>query len=827
MNTLLILLSLSAEWADPPAGAPTAFVVDEHAETGTVVGQISSSRLNGRPTLQYRIVSGNESGALAVDAATGRLTVGNTRALDFETHPFLELAVEIADPTVRADALRNSFLNRLRESGVQTGDLEDSSGRETARVTVQLRNVNEHPTLAPQTFILPENTPAGTCVGTISATDPDAGDVVRYAIIGGDSAALFRIGKITGLLTVADQAALDFETCRRHRLTVQVTDNGGLQNAADIFVELTDVNEAPQIQAAAFRVNVDAPSGTVVGTVVARDPEEGGAVTFSFADGAATAFAIDSTTGQITVRSRQSLARLSQDRVDLPVRAVDAAGNSATVVVTLLLNRLDPRPAVTRRPNAPAKALTLTPAAPRTGASAPAARPADARDATPDASASQRLAESERVPVIGRRSIAQGALLLVSVVALALHAYGLFGWKSPKPPADDAPAAYLGETDRNEALTDRLAELQSCLEQLQEENRRLAEDGLRREQERTRLQQQLQAAEAERDRQREQCEALLAEIVRLEQAPPHVPKSEAACHQPDVPRYSELGDVLQAVDELSGMTTSQDSRPSPPPEGIQWDGPARGTPSSDPRVAELRATLAVAFGLPVGDGDHLSVSPASPAAEQVVECSTTTALAVVDVPEDADTDAAAAEIPDPVLDDASNPDSISAYMEALLKRTRQKKPAATTPAPKTPARQTSAVEPASSHAAATAAGAPAATAASPRPRPQFDKEALRINIDSLREVANLNTRSALSQYARRKCRRRLHLAGGLGMASLVAAGLLLTDHAPLPIPVPGAGWLALGVGSLLLAEFVRLWRFRSRFAARGKNGPEEEAAAEE
>ena len=57
-------------------------------------------------------------------------------------------------------------------------------------------------------------------------TDPDAGQAHTFAITAGNTAGAFAIDPSTGQITVANSAALDFETTPSFSLTVQVTDDG-------------------------------------------------------------------------------------------------------------------------------------------------------------------------------------------------------------------------------------------------------------------------------------------------------------------------------------------------------------------------------------------------------------------------------------------------------------------------------------------------------------------------------------------------------------------------------------------------------------------------
>ena len=123
----------------------------------------------------------------------------------------------------------------------------------TATITVNLTDVNEAPVVDPATFTVAENSADGTAVGTVTFTDADAGQTHTFAITAGNTGGAFAIDPATGAITVADSAALDFETTPTFALTVEVTDDGTppLSGTATITVNLTDVNEAPSITAPA------------------------------------------------------------------------------------------------------------------------------------------------------------------------------------------------------------------------------------------------------------------------------------------------------------------------------------------------------------------------------------------------------------------------------------------------------------------------------------------------------------------------------------------------------------------------------------------------
>jgi hypothetical protein len=166
----------------------------------------------------FAILLGNGDGAFAINAATGRITVADGSKLDYETAASRTLSVRVSD-------------------GVHDSALE--------AVLVEIANRNDPPAISGVTFTLPENSAAGTAVGTVAASDQDAGQTLVFRIASGNDGNAFAINAATGLIRVNNAAALDYETHPVFSLRVEVSDNGTplLTSAATVTVNLTDVLE--------------------------------------------------------------------------------------------------------------------------------------------------------------------------------------------------------------------------------------------------------------------------------------------------------------------------------------------------------------------------------------------------------------------------------------------------------------------------------------------------------------------------------------------------------------------------------------------------------
>jgi VCBS repeat-containing protein len=119
---------------------------------------------------------------------------------------------------------------------------DGQGGTATGTVTITVRPVDDAPTLAPATFTVPENSPNGTVVGTVTGADVDDTDL-RYQIVGGNTSGAFAIDPVSGQITVANTAALDFETTPVFTLSVEVRDPSGLTATAPITIQLSNVIE--------------------------------------------------------------------------------------------------------------------------------------------------------------------------------------------------------------------------------------------------------------------------------------------------------------------------------------------------------------------------------------------------------------------------------------------------------------------------------------------------------------------------------------------------------------------------------------------------------
>ena len=187
---------------------------------------------------------------------------------------------------------------------------------------------------------LPENAATGHVVGTISASDPDSGETFTYSLT--DTAGgRFAIDSSTGEITVADTSLVDYESATSHSVTVQVTDSGGLTYSESFSIDVSDMNEAPtDLSLSANTIAGNASNGTVVGSINAvTDQDSGDSHSYSLADSAGGRFAIDSSTGQITVADSTKIDYDSAPNHDIAVTVTDSGGLTYTETFTITVSQ--------------------------------------------------------------------------------------------------------------------------------------------------------------------------------------------------------------------------------------------------------------------------------------------------------------------------------------------------------------------------------------------------------------------------------------------------------------------------------------------------------
>ena len=220
-------------------GIPYTVTIREDLPVGTQFASVHAKDRDDKHNalVRYSFSKPPPGDKFLIDAKTGNVSVKNS--LDFENKESYILFIKAKD---------QGFPSRWTVTTLH----------------VQLVDVNDTPPeflIHHQERIINENTPIGTSVCTVSATDGDTTESVRaeirYMIVGGDEYGLFHIDPVTGNLTV--KGVLDREFYPEFKLEIKAYElnDPSYFDVSEVRVALRDCNDnKPKFQGAPYHVTV-------------------------------------------------------------------------------------------------------------------------------------------------------------------------------------------------------------------------------------------------------------------------------------------------------------------------------------------------------------------------------------------------------------------------------------------------------------------------------------------------------------------------------------------------------------------------------------------
>uniref|UniRef100_A0A8C3N8H9 Cadherin-23 n=1 Tax=Geospiza parvula TaxID=87175 RepID=A0A8C3N8H9_GEOPR len=232
----------------------TYLLINEDTPVGSSVTQLLARDLDNDP-LVFGVVGEEASRFFAVESTTG--VVWLRQPLDRETKSEFTVEFSVSD----SQGVIKGTVN------IQVGDVNDNAP--------QFHN-------QPYSVRIPENTPVGTPIFIVNATDPDlgAGGSVLYSFQPPSS--FFAIDSGRGIVTVIRE--LDYEVTQAYQLQVNATDqdkNKPLSTLANLAVIITDVQDMdPIFINLPYSTNIyeNSPpvrAGTTVRMITAVDQDKG------------------------------------------------------------------------------------------------------------------------------------------------------------------------------------------------------------------------------------------------------------------------------------------------------------------------------------------------------------------------------------------------------------------------------------------------------------------------------------------------------------------------------------------------------------------------
>uniref|UniRef100_H3D3Q7 Cadherin 18 n=1 Tax=Tetraodon nigroviridis TaxID=99883 RepID=H3D3Q7_TETNG len=286
---------------------PFVATVPEMSEVGTSVLQVTASDADD-PTygnsarIVYSILQGQPY--FSVDPKTGIIRTA-LADMDREAREHYTVVIQAKD---------------------MAGQVGGLSGSTTINIT--LTDINDNPPKFPQKnyqLYVPESAQVGKPVGKIKANDEDLGinADIKYSIINSEGANTFAISadRDTKEGIISLKKPLNYERKKTYTLHIEGMNThadprfsylGSFKDTATLKITVGDVDEGPVFSIDHYIMDVyeNAPSGTEVGTVTARDPDSRNSPVRYFLDSKEDDeryFRVDEISG--TIRTTQPLDR--------------------------------------------------------------------------------------------------------------------------------------------------------------------------------------------------------------------------------------------------------------------------------------------------------------------------------------------------------------------------------------------------------------------------------------------------------------------------------------------------------------------------------------
>ena len=237
----------------------------------------------------------------------------------------------------------------LRISGVGRGNAQGDGYSDYGSLGTFLVTGSVAGGVKPERFTIAENSLNGTAVGTVVPRTDHGANPLTYSITTGNTGSAFSMDAMSGTITVANSALLDYETLSTrwddpatYELFISIVDplNPTSNETIRTVITVSDVNELPTISGGTHTILEHTRVGTPVTTLTTSDPDRFEYPTFSIVSGnIGNAFAINATSGVLTIAA--DLEATAQAAYTLTVRATDHGTPALSANATVTINVID------------------------------------------------------------------------------------------------------------------------------------------------------------------------------------------------------------------------------------------------------------------------------------------------------------------------------------------------------------------------------------------------------------------------------------------------------------------------------------------------------
>ncbi|XP_076730145.1 protocadherin gamma-A2-like [Maylandia zebra] len=277
-----------------PCALHFQIILENPMEFYTVTVQITDINDNAptfeKTEMEFKISESAVTGAKFVLERAVDLDVGTNDLQRYEIKPTDNFVLKMhnnADGNKNVEMVLQKPLDREKQEQISLvltavdGGEPQMSG--TMQILITVLDVNDNaPVFTQQTYkaTVTENSPKGTVVATVTASDADQGSnsKVTYSITNtlDNIRDVFKINQENGEVTLIGN--IDFEESRNFQINLLASDDGGLTDSSRVIVDVFDVNDnKPEISimTKATVISEDAKLNTVVMMINIEDKDSG------------------------------------------------------------------------------------------------------------------------------------------------------------------------------------------------------------------------------------------------------------------------------------------------------------------------------------------------------------------------------------------------------------------------------------------------------------------------------------------------------------------------------------------------------------------------
>lgn len=297
--TLCALAVFSCGKDDEPTVAPNivpvitaqTFNASEDASDTDIFGKVAATDADG-DALTFSLKTNSDD--LFEITNAGNISLENGKKLDFETTTSHILSIDVTDGTATANA--------------------------AITITVIDKDENTPPNISAQSFSMTENgNPRG--IAAITATDAEDNNNLTFSWPGDTTGRKF---EVTASGTINSLVPLNFEEKDTYVIPVTVSD-GILSAMADITINITDINDFPEIGTTVLLVSENIDDTSIIGNVTATD-EDGDTLIYRITTDTDNLFEI-SATGDISLIAGKNLDYETKNQHVIKVEVNDGSIN--------------------------------------------------------------------------------------------------------------------------------------------------------------------------------------------------------------------------------------------------------------------------------------------------------------------------------------------------------------------------------------------------------------------------------------------------------------------------------------------------------------------